>query len=234
MRFALTVGMAWVLGACMAFAGIPVSEDETCPIGGERFSITSTLSCSYGPFGITMSGRRLSSCDFVTRLPECPTNKLPLYKQFTVEDLAAIEPFITSVEYVALYQRSRYYRAFQIEQRLGGDASTLFSILLAGLQNDPGASFTDDVYMATFFQAYERARVGFNEDAAKPFALMTAYAYARRGHADEALALIAKIKPIGNKGPLVDYAAAIESCVRTWNEQSCQPDAVIVSSQARR
>lgn len=64
------------------FAGFPVSQRMTCAIGGERFTFTTTP--SYSIWGGRPDGRPFGSWHFPLDLPECPSNRLILYKDFTL------------------------------------------------------------------------------------------------------------------------------------------------------
>lgn len=92
MRFSLIFPMVFSAGT--AFAGMPVETPFTCPVGGEEFVITDTMSCS--EMGRTMLLRPVTSCDFVTRLPVCPGNGFPAYRDATEEELARLDTLVAS------------------------------------------------------------------------------------------------------------------------------------------
>ena len=58
------------------------------------------MSCS--SMGATMSLRPITSCDFVTRLPVCPSNGLPLFKDFPADEVARPERYVQTPDYAAL------------------------------------------------------------------------------------------------------------------------------------
>ena len=81
-------------------AGMPVTRDMTCPIGGGAFKFTTTP--SYTSFGTRPDGKPFGSWTFPLALPECPDNGLVLYKEYTPEEVARIEPLVASEAYQAL------------------------------------------------------------------------------------------------------------------------------------
>lgn len=138
--------------ASPAFSGRPILKDETCPIGGEVFEITVTSSCS--SMGHYLSLRPMTSCDFVTHLPQCPSNHLPMYKEFTESDLDELAMIIASKEFAELKSGSPYYLANIVDKALSSSDSELqFHILQTGLwyeaQNWEDATYMDDYFTAS-------------------------------------------------------------------------------------
>jgi len=105
-----------------AIAGFPVTEQRTCPIGGERFSYTTTA--SYSTWGARPDGKPFGSWEFPLALPECPGNGLVVYGEFSEADLARLEPLIAQDDYRALRRRgdTSYYRAYWLMRRLDAPA----------------------------------------------------------------------------------------------------------------
>lgn len=156
----LTVGQT-------AFAGMPYPDEEICPIGGEKFKTTSTASCS--TMGRTLSMQAITSCDFVTHLAQCPSNKLPIYKKFSEQDLLEIKEFMKTETYKNNKSKSRYYLATIIEGALTSqDTLTQFFMLQNGLWHTPNQSYGDPVYMNAYHKA---ASIAFQSDdlEGKPF-----------------------------------------------------------------
>jgi hypothetical protein len=120
---------ASVLGAAPAVAGMPVTETMTCPIGGGTFPFTT--SASYSTFGERPDGKPYGSWTFPLALPECPTNGLVLYKDYTPEEVAKLEPLVASEAYQALRKEDTpYYRAYWLMKAMGVDPERYLWALL--------------------------------------------------------------------------------------------------------
>ena len=125
------------LGAAPADAGIPVTQGMTCPIGGERFSFETTA--SYSTWGARPDGKPFGSWEFPLDLPECPSNGLIVYAEFSEQDLARLRPLIASDDYLALRRRedTTYYRAYWLMKRMGAPVpNTLWMLVQASWQAD--------------------------------------------------------------------------------------------------
>lgn len=125
------------LGAVAAEAGFPVSERMTCPIGGGRFTFTTTA--SYSTWGARPDGKPFGSWEFPLALPVCPDNGLVVYDEFDEEALRRLRPLVASPEYRALGQRGEtsYYRASWLMERMGAPApSWLWMLVQASWQAD--------------------------------------------------------------------------------------------------
>ncbi|HYE28396.1 MAG TPA: hypothetical protein VEA61_09205 [Allosphingosinicella sp.] len=120
------------LAAVPAAAGMPVTETMTCPIGGGSFSFTTTA--SYSTYGERPDGKPYGSWTFPLALPECPDNGLVLYKDYTSEEVAKLEPLVASEAYQALRREDTpYYRAYWLMKAMGlGPERYLWALLQAG------------------------------------------------------------------------------------------------------
>ena len=115
-RLALIAALAFA--AVPAAAGIPVTETMTCPIGGGSFSFTTTA--SYSTYGARPDGKPYGSWTFPLALPECPDNGLVLYKKYSAEEVAKLEPLVASEAYQALRKEDTpYYRAYWLMKAMG-------------------------------------------------------------------------------------------------------------------
>ena len=130
MRYLFLAAVA-VLAAGAASAGMPVTETMTCPIGGGSFSFTTTA--SYSTYGERPDGKPYGSWTFPLALPECPDNGLVLYKQYTPEEVARLEPLVASEAYQALRKEDTpYYRAYWLMKAMElGPERYLWALLQA-------------------------------------------------------------------------------------------------------
>ena len=210
----------------VAQGGIPTETTLTCPIGGEQFSITETLSCSSSGER-TMSFAPISSCDFVTRLPQCPQNHLPLYKEFSEDELAFLRAFMVSETYDSMVDGSRYYMAYIIERQLQNEGpGAPFWLLLQGLWYDPENSFSDPYYLQEFLT---EARSEINRESSENRAYVqsiAAFAYMKTGDFEAARALM-QAADIADIPFLQAYHGAIEACMVDASSEFCDPGALI-------
>src|SRR5215213_996323 len=101
-----------------ASAGSPVTDRMTCPIGGGSFDFTTTA--SYSTSGERPDGKPYGSSNFPLAIPECPDNGLVLYKDYTPEEVAKLEPLVASEAYQALRKDDTpYYRAYWLMKQMG-------------------------------------------------------------------------------------------------------------------
>ncbi|HYD39061.1 MAG TPA: hypothetical protein VEA60_15695 [Allosphingosinicella sp.] len=128
---------ALALAAAPAAAGVPVTETMTCPIGGGSFAFTTTA--SYSTYGERPDGKPYGSWTFPLALPECPDNGLVLYKDYTPEEVARLEPLVASEAYQALRKEDTpYYRAYWLMKAMGlGPERYLWALLQAGWEAEP-------------------------------------------------------------------------------------------------
>jgi hypothetical protein len=110
LRRLLLAATLLALPAAPALAGIPVTRQMTCPIGGERFDFTTTG--SYTIFGSRPDGKPFGSWIFPLELPECPGNGLVVYKEtFEPAELVRLGALIETPGYRALRGGdTSYYR----------------------------------------------------------------------------------------------------------------------------
>jgi hypothetical protein len=119
-----------------AAAGVPVTQTMKCPIGGAEFRFTSTA--SYSTWGERPDGKPYGSWRFPLALPECPDNGLVLYKDYTAEEVAKLEPLVASGAYQALRAADTpYYRAYWLMREMGVEPERyLWALLQASWEAD--------------------------------------------------------------------------------------------------
>lgn len=109
---------AFALAPAAALAQPPAAETMTCPIGGGSFPFTPTGSVT--ATGERPDGKPFGSTTFPVAVPECPDNGLVLYKDYTAEEVAKLEPIVASEAYQALRKAdTRYYRAYWLMKAMG-------------------------------------------------------------------------------------------------------------------
>ncbi len=207
-------------------AGIPISTTLTCPIGNEPFEITETMSCSeHGER--TMSFAPTSSCDFVTRMPQCPQNHLPMYKQFSEEEISILRELMVSETYDSMVDASRYYIAYVIELQLGNEGpSAPFWLLLQGLWYDPENTFSDSDYLREFLMV-SVGEIARESDENRPYVQsMAAFSQMKSGDFEAARALM-EAAAVAEIPFLQAYHKAIEACMADANSAFCNPQTLI-------
>lgn len=226
--------------ATASHAGIPIQEKKVCPVGGQKFETTGTVSCS--SFGMTQDFflKRPSSCDFVTRLPQCPDNKLPLYKEFTPSEVKLLEEYLASEDYLAIEGRSRFYIAKKIDDFLVAKGSTPvmnFSYLLGGLQHDRGLTENDSEYRQ-WVMAAGVEEIGKADAGDVPYIrMLMAYTAYLDGQFDEAKTLLEAVKSDASvrNTPLVKaYVARVEHCVQQKDTSLCPSADYVMPEDNRR
>jgi len=117
-------------------AAATTSETMTCPIGGASF--TFGRGDSDVRSGTRPDGKPYGTSTYPSPLPECPDNGLVLYKQYTPEEVAKLEPIVASDAYQALRTSdTSYYRAYQLMKQMGlGPEDYLWALLQASWQAD--------------------------------------------------------------------------------------------------
>src|SRR5687768_8023231 len=88
---------AFALAAAPASAQAPAAETMTCPIGRGSFTFIPTTPVA--ATGERPDGKPFGSTTFPAAVPECPDNGLVLYKDYTAEEVARLEPIVASEAY---------------------------------------------------------------------------------------------------------------------------------------
>ncbi|MEO9650934.1 MAG: hypothetical protein ABJ360_23925 [Roseobacter sp.] len=206
-----------------SWAGTPTDETVVCPVGGEKFTITGTASCS--TMGRTMSFKPLTSCDFVTRLPVCPSNGLPVYQEFSEEQLSNLDGFLKTSDFAQLKLLPPWQRAYGVSQHLGqSGTATSFGLLISSLWYETEAFLGNEVILDQFLVEsegeLERASV---ED--KPFLeAIIGYTLMASGRADEAEIWLGRASETESAPEyLFQYISAIRACRSNMQSDRCRP-----------
>lgn len=127
-RLSLTFSI-WLGLSTVTLAGTPVSQQMTCPVGGERFIHQTTA--SYTTFGQRPDGKPYGSWRFPLALPECPKSGLVMYRAFTRDERARLPALLADPVFVDLRRdQTAYYRAAWLEHALQPRSSVTAWLLL--------------------------------------------------------------------------------------------------------
>ena len=225
MRRFVTLVSLWVLFGAIAQAGTPVDKKMVCPVGKKPFTVTGTLSCSN--MGVTMSLRQVTSCDFVTQLPVCPDNGLPVYRTFDGADIKALKAFMKTDTYKSLLSQSAYYRAFVVEQHLSREGSAdAYWLLQGGLWFDYEKMMAVPKVLDLYVQQAEREKERATAED-KPY-MMAAVGYqlGLAGRNKDATRWLKEAKSHSDgTGDIDAYIRAVSKCLGKMTKANCQPDA---------
>ncbi len=224
--FKTVLVLAMIGLAHSVWAGEPYDEKVRCPVGGKRVQIVGTLGCSTSS-SVTMSLRRPSSCDFVTRLPVCQKEAFPIYREFSSEEKTRLKQFVKTDWYQNAKLESRYLRAYLIENELKSySEEDMFWLLQSGHFYDPKLTYGN----ATYFAAYRDAanaylKVADNKD--KKLVLLTA-AFARV-HSNEPKKALTMLNAASRYStpdvPFFDqYMKLVRQCVDSPTSSKCSPE----------
>ena len=119
-----------------AAAQTGAAETLSCPIGGKAFEYKGPPPAPV--IGARPDGKPYGPAASPRPLPECPENGLVLYKDYTEEEVAKLEPLIASDAYKALRESdTSYYRAHWLMREMGLEPKDyLFVLLQAAWQAD--------------------------------------------------------------------------------------------------
>lgn len=104
----------------------------TCPVGGEAFA--PYRATHYSTYGQRPDGRPYSYMPMPLPIPECPTNKLVVFDDFTPAEVETLAALIAAPDYAALVERENaYYRGYWLAGRLQRPARTVLGLLNAAI-----------------------------------------------------------------------------------------------------
>jgi hypothetical protein len=129
----LISGAASAAGAAEPRAA-PAAQTMTCPIGGAAFEYRPAAPAA--GLGERPDGKPYGAGAWPMPLPECPGNGLVLYKDYSPQEVAKLEPLVASEAYQALRKEdSQYYRAYWLMKQMGlGPEDYLWVLLQASWQ----------------------------------------------------------------------------------------------------
>jgi hypothetical protein len=184
------LGMTIALAGAPGRAGTPYTQQMTCPIGGETFAFTTTG--SYSTWGSRPDGKPYGSWTFPLDLPECPSNRLIVYKEeFSPAELERLGGLIARPEYRALAGEAQYYRLYWLLREMGEPPlDALWALVRAGWQAE--TSERRNRYLEEF--AAGMARIAGDPSNAAEFAMRGRWINALRelGRFTDASALLVR------------------------------------------
>lgn len=220
--------------ATPAVAGIPTTETIKCPVGGKAFTVTGTASCTTFGGSQDFFLKAQTSCDFVTKLPQCPDNGFPVYKDFTPAEAALLADYMKTSAYAATAGRSRFHIAKRLDDFLASKGSKPvfnFWYLLGGLQYDRERTLVDAEYMGWLRAAGRADLAGARPEDAPIMRLVTAYAHYLAGEFSTAEADLA---PLRTDATIKDnkfaqaYLARLDECLRSKDVSRCPADGQVM------
>jgi len=129
-------------------------QTTKCPVGGEKFKYMALMSISQ--WGALPDGMPLGSGRFPTRPPQCPTNGLVMYRDFTSPEILTLTAYVAGPQYKALRNAGEtpYYLAYQTAKALG-DPNPYWLLLAATWEakNDDPTSARTRRYNEEFVEA---------------------------------------------------------------------------------
>ncbi|WP_448660119.1 hypothetical protein ACPVPU_06315 [Sphingomonas sp. CJ99] len=205
MRIILLAGGLVALVAGAAQAGIPVTVQMTCAVGGESF--THIRTASYSTWGSRPDGKPYGSWTFPLAIPECPTNRLVMYRDFTDAEKETLAPLIARPDYAAMREENSYFRAAWLARMLGdGEEAAAWLMLRAVWQAEPGTPVRAR-YLALFAEQVQAMPHDPDRLEGAVLRLRAANALRELGRFDAAMAMI-EATPISDTAAFADEDAA--------------------------
>ncbi|MBL1437048.1 MAG: hypothetical protein COB08_012740 [Rhodobacteraceae bacterium] len=211
--------------ALAALSGAASAETMTCPVGGERFEAPVSAFCEGG-------ARRTmllmpEGCP-PSPLLQCPQNFLPVYRDFSEQELPLVAQYMQTESYESSVDFSSYLLAYDIEKFLSVPDSPLPRLLLErGLWQD--MSLISDAYFVDTF-TYEFGGLSRNLEPDKQAEQLTRLAFVAllAGRSFKSEEYLAHAENAQAQGPdALDYLKAVRACVADQSQPHCRPDALI-------
>ena len=140
-----------------ARAAAPAPLPMKCPIGGGEFTFRPTASSSV--WGTRGDGRPYGNGTYPLALPECPDNGLVLYKEYTQDEVAKLEPLIASEDFQGLrLLDTQYYRAYWLMKSMGLPPERHLWALLQASWEAEGKPLLRNRYLAELAEESAKAR----------------------------------------------------------------------------
>lgn len=140
----------------------------TCPVGGEKFE--AWRSGTYSTYGARPDGKPYSYMPFPFPLPECPSNRLVIFDDYTPAEVTKLTTLVATPDYRALVARDvPYYRAAWLANRIGrAETEALWLMLRAIWSVTPDDMSKGDAALAERYQTEFAARVAMLPNTTVP------------------------------------------------------------------
>ena len=224
MRWGWVLALVWAGSA--AAEGVTRTEEVVCPIGGEVIEVVREVDCPRT--GITMSLMPVNTCSDVTLLPICPATGLPLFRDFSAEEVSALQKIVTEEGYLALRDGNDWLRADYVAGRLGTGPDDELQALLMAFGDDPSLFRRDEALTERLLAAIDRMVAERGPDAAPWGNGRIAHIHAVLGETEAARARLAAVPPDADPSGFWGwYAILLTACLADMDRPECRPDAPI-------
>ncbi|MEM9585029.1 MAG: hypothetical protein AAGA08_18110 [Pseudomonadota bacterium] len=166
-----------------------------------------------------MSFRPLTSCDFITRLPICPSTGLPVYQEFSGEQVSDLEVFLETPDFTQLKQLPPWQRAYGVAEHLGqSGTATAFGLLLSSMWYEPENFISNDSILDQFL-AEADGELERASDADKPFLeAIVGYALMASDRVEKAEVRLNRASEAADAPDfLLQYISSIRACQRNMD-----------------
>ena len=193
-------------------AAAPAAQTIACPIGGAEFRYSAR------PPGIVIGerpdGRPYGQGAFPAALPECPGNGLVLYKEYSAEEVARLEPLVASEGYRALLKDdTQYYRAYWLMREMGEEPQRYLWALLQASWEAEGKPELRARYLGELAEASAKVPARTNDLNWIGMEARSINALRELGRFDEAAARLAKVPLASLQAPMPTGAAATKPAI---------------------
>ena len=188
------VFVACALHATGAESGTPYKEKLTCPIGGEKFQHTFTA--SHSTFGNRPDGKPYGSWIFPMPIPVCPSNKLPIYSEFSKEQISQLEPLVRAPEFRDIAAvNTPYFTAAWLMQRTGEKPESLAWMVVQASWEADGNPAQKRRYQEDYVARITALPKGDDLQDWLFYQIRAANGLRELGRFDEAITLVDKLAP---------------------------------------
>jgi hypothetical protein len=114
-------------------------SDFVCPVGGERFTKEGFEPPRFKGYDVPVRASefrrfRERDSDEFAEFPECPSNGLPLYREFTKNELKRLPALLNDPAFIALRKDTQPMRSYWLATRLGNSAETKLVLILPAIE----------------------------------------------------------------------------------------------------
>ncbi|WP_132859364.1 hypothetical protein [Shimia isoporae] len=164
-------------------------------------------------------------------MPACPTNGLPIYREFSTEEISHLENHLETEDWKRDRKLPPLQRAFALAEHMGDTTAPFgFFMLLNAMWYEPTSFLKNDEQKDAFFAA-AAVEIEENRDGNGPFfQAILAYTLALDAQTGRATSELTKAREKTEANPnlpdfLRQYISSIEACLPDINVADCAPDA---------